>query len=93
MGYSVFKLANYQSLLSNLVWICPFRQLSFSTKCKRIRLKLFILFYDIPACNKRAEILPLATGDIAYLWSQSNHIFALPISMPRFKSINFSKIG
>ena len=27
-----------------------------------LRLKLVILFYDSPACNKEAEILPLATA-------------------------------
>ena len=38
--------------------------------------------------NKRAKILPLATFHIAHLCS-SLITFALPISMPRFKSIIF----
>ena len=36
--------------------------------------------------NKRTEILPLATSHIAHL---CNYVFALLISMPHFKSINF----
>ena len=47
------------------------------------------LFYDLQACNKTAEILPLATTLITHLRSQFIHVFALLISMPRFKSINF----
>ena len=38
--------------------------------------------------KKRAKILPLATFHIAHLCKQFNQ-FALPISMPRFKSIIF----
>ena len=38
--------------------------------------------------NNRAKILPLATFRIAHLCKQFNQ-FALPISMPRFKSIIF----
>ena len=38
--------------------------------------------------NNRAKILPLATFHIAHLCKQFNQ-FALPISMPRFKSIIF----
>ena len=42
--------------------------------------------------NKRAKILPLATFHIAHLCKQFNQfkqLIALPISMPRFKSIIF----
>ena len=49
----------------------------------------FYLVYDLLACNKKAEILPLATALIAYLRSQFNHVFALLVFMPCFKSINF----
>ena len=38
--------------------------------------------------NNKAKILPLATFRIAHLCKQFNQ-FALPISMPRFKSIIF----
>ena len=38
--------------------------------------------------NKKTKILPLVTTHIAHLWNQFNQ-FALPISMPRFKSITF----
>ena len=47
-------------------------------------------FPDLPACIKKAEILPLATALIARLRSQLNHVFTLLIVMPeRFKSINY----
>ena len=59
-------------------------------KCRRIKLKLAIfLFYHLPTCNKKAEILPLATALIAHLRSQFNYAFALLIPMPCFKSVNF----
>ena len=43
----------------------------------------------------RTEILPLATSHIAiaHLCNQFNHVFALLMSMPHFKSINFIKTG
>ena len=44
-------------------------------------------FYDLPACNKKTDILPLTIAVIAHLRSQFNHVFALLIPMPRFKSI------
>ena len=47
------------------------------------------LFFDLQACNKKAEILPLATTLITHVRGQFIHVFALLISMPRFKSINF----
>ena len=50
---------------------------------------IFFLFYDLPACNKKAEILSLAIALKDHLRSQFNHVFALLIPMPRFKSINF----
>ena len=47
-------------------------------------------FPDLPACMKKAEMLPLATALIARLRSQLNHVFALLIVMPEcFKSINY----
>ena len=47
-------------------------------------------FPDLPACIKKAEILPLATALIARLRSQFNHVFTLLIVMPEhFKSINY----
>ena len=49
-----------------------------------------MFFPDLPACKKKAEILPLATALIARLRSQFNHVFTLLIVMPgRFKSINY----
>ena len=60
----------------------------FFCKCRQIRLKLVIfLFYDLPVCNKRAEILPSATALMDHLRSQFNDVFALLIPMPRFNSI------
>ena len=59
-------------------------------KCRQIRLKpMIFLFYDLPACNKNAESLPLPTALTAHLRSQFNHVFALLIPMTRFKIINF----
>ena len=37
----------------------------------------------------RSEVLPLAITCIAHLCCQFWHVFALLISMPRFKSVNF----
>ena len=39
----------------------------------------------------RSEMLPLATSHIAHLCNQFNHVFALLISRPRFKSINLNQ--
>ena len=48
------------------------------------------LFPDLPACKKKAEILPLATALIACLHSQFDHAFTLLIVMSgHFKSINY----
>ena len=52
-------------------------------------LKLVIFFYNLPDCNKKAKILPLATALIAHLRSQFSRRFELLISMPRLKSVNF----
>ena len=49
--------------------------------------KFFI--HDLPAWNKKADILPWTTTLIACWHSQFNYVFALLISMLRFKSINF----
>ena len=38
------------------------------------------LFCDLPACNKKTEILPLATALVAHLRSQFDHVFAQLIS-------------
>ena len=51
--------------------------------------EFFILFYDLPPCNKKAKIS--ATALIAHLRSQFNYVFALQISKLRFKSINFNQ--
>ena len=53
------------------------------------KLVIFFLFNDQPACNKKADILPLTTTLIAHLRSQFNYVFALLIPLPRFESINF----
>ena len=55
----------------------------FELLCRRL--------YDLPACNKRIEILPLTTAHITNLNSQISHVFALLISMHRFISINFDQ--
>ena len=54
-----------------------------------LELEDFIIYQHV---NKRAKILPLATFHIAHLCKQFNQfkqVIALPISMPRFKSIIF----
>ena len=49
-----------------------------------------MFFPDLPACKKKAEILPLATALIACLHSQFDHAFTLLIVMSgHFKSINY----
>ena len=42
---------------------------------------MIFLFCDLPACNKKAEILPLTITLIAHLRSQFNHVFTLLIPM------------
>ena len=72
-GYSV--LVNYQSLLSNLFSLAP--QSFFSINCIRNRLRRvsfiqvldFIIYQHL---NKRTNILPLATSQIAHLCHQFN---------------------
>ena len=46
---------------------------------------MIFLVYDLPACYKKAEILPLASALVVHLRSQFNHAFALLVSMPRLK--------
>ena len=71
-------------------WVIEHLQNYLFLTCKRIRLKIVIfLFYDLPASNKKAENLPLATTLIVHLRSQFNHVFAQLISVLRFQSINF----
>ena len=43
--------------------------------------------------NRRTEVQAIATSHLAHLCNRYNHVFALLISMPRFNSINFIKIG
>ena len=50
---------------------------------------MIFLFYDLTACNRNAEIVPLATTLTADLRNQFNYVFVLLISMTHFKSINF----
>ena len=74
-------LVGVEMNISKIIFFC---------KCRRISLKLVIfLFCDLPACNKKADILTLTTALIAHIRSQFNHVFALLIPMPRFKSIHF----
>ena len=49
---------------------------------------MVFLFYDLPVCNKKTEILLLTTVLRDHLRSQFNHVFALQISMPRFKALH-----
>ena len=75
-GYSV--LVNYQSFLSNLFSLAP-SQLFFSINCIRNRLLRvsFIELFDFiiyQHLNKRTNILPLATSQIANLCHQFNHV-------------------
>ena len=52
-----------------------------------IELFDFIFYQHL---NKRTNILPLATSQIAHLCHQLNHV-AVPISKPRFKSVIFNQ--
>ena len=75
-GYSV--LVNYQSFLSNLLSLAP-PQLNFSINCIRNRLLRvrFIELFDFiiyQHLNKRTNILPLATSQIAHLCHQFNYV-------------------
>ena len=76
-GYSV--LVNYQSFLSNLFSLAPPSQLFFSINYTRNRLLRvsFIELFDFiiyQHLNKRTNILPLATSQIAHLCHQFNHV-------------------
>ena len=79
-GYSAVNLANYLPNSSR-----KSRSIDPFPKIVRIALKL-VFFYDLPACNKKAEVLSLATVLISNLRSQFNHVFPILISMPRFKA-------
>ena len=72
-GYSV--LINYQLFLSNLFSLAP-SQLFFSLNGIRNRLLRvsFIDFIIYQHLNKRTNILPLATSQIAHLCHQFNHV-------------------
>ena len=98
MGYSA--LVNYQSRLLNSVPLPPPSPLFFSIKyCRNRLLPVSFLelqdFMTYQLVNKRNEILPFAifTYSPSRLCNQLNHVFALPIFMPQFKSINFHQIG
>ena len=76
-GYSV--LVNFRSFLSNLFSLAPSPQLFFSINCIRNRLLRvsFIELFDFIIYqhrNKRTNILPLATSQIAHLCHQFNHV-------------------
>ena len=47
------------------------------------------LFYYLPVSNEKAEILSLATASNSIYAASLIKLFALLISMARFKSINF----
>ena len=36
---------------------------------------MIFLFYDLPVCYEKADILPLTTALIAHFRSQFNHVF------------------
>ena len=72
-------LVNYQLFLSNLFSLAPPPQLFFSKNCIRNRLLRvsFIELFDFTIyqhLNKRTNILPLATSQIAHLCHQFNHV-------------------
>ena len=76
-GYSV--LFNSQSFFSNLFSLAPPPQLFFSIICIRNRLLRvsFIELFDFiiyQHLNKRRNILPLATSQVAHLFHQFNHV-------------------
>ena len=88
-GYLVLVI--YRSLLSHLVLLVPSSQLSL-WNAHKIDL-LFVSFIELLECviyqflNKIIEILPLASSHKAHLCNQANHVFALLISMPQFKTL------
>ena len=89
-GYSV--LVNYQTFLSNFFSLAH-SNLFFLVNCRRNKLLhvSFIEQYDFTIyqhLNKRTKILPLVTSQIL-IYATSLFMFALPISMPRFKTIIF----
>ena len=46
-------------------------------------------FFSKNTIHKKAEILPLATALKDHLRSQFNHVFAILLSVPRYKRVNF----
>ena len=56
----------------------------FLMQTNQVKTCAFCLVHNLPACNKKAEILPLASALVAHLRSQFNHVFALLVSTPRF---------
>ena len=52
---------------------------------------LIFLFRDLPACNKKADILPLTSTLIVHLCSQFNYVFTLLIPLPRLNALIFAK--
>ena len=89
-SYSV--LVNCQSLLS-ILFHKPFSPIIFLYNI--LNTLLFVDCIELwnskiyRLVDRRTEILPLATFHIARLFNQFNHVFALLVSMPRFKSIKF----
>ena len=91
----VFSIRNLPITISNVFPLDPPPSNYFS-KHKLLRVS-FIELYDFITyqhVNKRTKILPLATS---HIYATSLFIFALPISMPRFKRIiyyqNIPKLG
>ena len=93
-GYSV--LVNYQSFLSNLFSLAP--QLFFSINCIRnwllcvsfIELFDFIIYQHL---NKRTNILPLASSQIAHLCHQFNHVCTANFNATFWKHYFWIKIA
>ena len=54
---------------------------------------MIFLFYNLPVCNKKAEILLLATAFIANLRSPFSHVFELLILCHVLKPILSAKTG
>ena len=66
----------------------------FFCKCRRIRLKLVIfLFYDLPACNKKADILRFTTAFIALYTASLIMFLHCRFLYHVLKALIFAKIG
>ena len=92
-GYSV--LVNYQSFLSNLFSLAP-PKLFFSINCIRnrlLRVSFIELFYFIiyQHLNKRTNILPLATSQIAHLCHQFNYVLHCQFLSHVLKALFFNQ--